>query len=404
MRKPGTKNNKIKHPEGWRFDFVTSVEEIEAIRPIWNQMQNTESSPAVNADIDRYLTIIEAMNGAVQPYIMILFHNDNPTSMVVAWIEINKLRLKLGYKTLMNPKLKCLSVVYGGILGEKSDDICNFLIRGLIEQLRSGKVSMIYFNHLRTDSQIYTLSKKLPGIFGRGYFPKIESHWIIFVPETIELFYQSCSASSRKQYKKCVRRLEKNFPGKVRIVTYSQENNLDEAIRYASHVSAKTYQHSIGCGFVDNPFTRALLKNAAQNGWLRIHIMFINDEPCAYEVWVRYGKAYHGHGIGFDPKWQKWRIGTVLFQKTLESVCDDPDVERIDFGFGDADYKRSYGDKEWKEASVYIFAPRFYPILVNMLRTSMMVLNSVFEYFLRKTGLENKIKSYWRKRLAQKAS
>ena len=37
-----------------------NLEEVESIRPIWEEMQRKEYHPVVNADIDRYLPVIKA--------------------------------------------------------------------------------------------------------------------------------------------------------------------------------------------------------------------------------------------------------------------------------------------------------------------------------------------------------
>jgi len=300
--------------------------------------------------------------------------------------------------------MRCLSIIYGGILGQPTKETSVVLIRELMNILSRGEVDTIEFNHIRMESPLYQLSRKMPGVFSRDYFPIIEPHWVMTIPKNIESFYQTISSGSRKQYKKCIRRLEREFPGQVRYQIYSQENHFDEAIKYVSLISEKTYQYSMGCGFVNNCFTRTLLQKAAQKGWLRIHILFIGSEACAFEIWLRYKKIYFGHGIGFDPKWKKWRVGTVLFLKTIEILCADTAVEFIDFGFGDADYKRSYADIQWQEASVYIFARRFYPSCINILRTCVAAMNAVLEYVLNKSGLTNRIKRFWRNRLEEKSS
>lgn len=398
------KTKKTTLPEGWKFSIATSIEEIEAIRPTWEKILKEEPKPKINANIDRFLSVIQATNGKVQPYVMILFHNNNPTAMIVARIGKHRLDIKLGYKTILRPKLQSLTVDYGGILGKPDRDVCQIIIRGLLGQLQSRKVSMIYFNHLETNSHIYTLSRKLPGILSKDYFPKVEPHFCMSVPENLEQFYMSRSANHRAKLKRYIRKLEKNYPNRIKIVTYSQEADLDEAIKAASQISRLTYQYGLGYGFTDDHKTRCLLTTAAKQGWLRIHILYINDEPCAFENWLKYEKAYVGHGIGFDPKWKKWRIGTVLFLKTIELLGADPAVEVIDFGFGDAEYKRSYNNKKWQEASVYIFAPRFYPICVNILRTCIRAVESALEYFIKKTGTKKLIKRCWRNRLSRTAS
>jgi hypothetical protein len=129
--------------------------------------------------------------------------------------------------------------------------------------------------------------------------------------------------------------------------------------------------------------------------------MYIGDLPCSFQFGLKYGQTYFLEQIGFDSSWEKFEVGTVLFLKVLESLCGDPTVRSLDFGFGDAPYKEQYGDEHWMEASVHIFAPRLYPICINISHSSMMGLNLALERTLIKTGFLSWIKKHWRSLLQQ---
>ena len=388
----------------WQVTIVKTLDEIEAIRPIWEEMQSNESSAQVNADYERYLSVLKTTGDNVQPYIILIKHKDHLKTMVIAITETHQIACRIGYLTILKPRMRCLSVVYGGILGQPSNEVCSFLINELMKILRSREIDMVFLNHLRTDSYIYQLSKKLPNILSKGYFPEVENHRCMSVPENLEQFYKARSKKHRANLKRYQKKLEKEYPNSIKIITYSQEADLDKAIKAASRISLSTYQYGLGYGFTDDSKTRNLLTTAARQGWLRIHILYINDEPCAFQLGLKYGKTYFLEQIGFHPRWKQWNVGTFLFIKVLEDLCQDCAVEKLNYGFGDAPYKRSYGDKSWDEASVYIFALRFYPICVNMLRTYIMILNSALEYTVNKSGLTNRIKRLWRNRLEKNIS
>jgi len=249
---------------------------------------------------------------------------------------------------------------------------------------------------------MYQLSRKIPGILSRGYFPEIENHWCMPVPDDIEQFYLARSKKHRANLKRCISKLEKEYPNSIKVITYSEEADLDDAIQAAAQISCSTYQRGLGCGFTDDSRTRGLLIQAARQGWLRMSVLYIDGQASAFQIGLSYHREYKLAEIGFDPKWGKFNIGTVLFLKVLEEICSDQDIESFDFGFGHADYKQSYGSQKWQEASVYIFAPRFYPVLVNMLQSSMLGLSLGIEYVLNKTGFTGCIKRHWRNWLQAK--
>jgi hypothetical protein len=126
-----------------------------------------------------------------------------------------------------------------------------------------------------------------------------------------------------------------------------------------------------------------------------MHILFIDKEPCAFQLGLQYHKTYLLRKIGFNPEWKKYGIGSTLFLKVLENLCRDPAVEYMDFGPGDSDYKKSFGDECWDEAMVYIFAPRFYPVCVNLLHSLTAAMRMSISYLARKTGFQGWLKRWW---------
>ncbi len=388
----------------WKITIARNFEEIEALRPMWEQMQHNELWPAPDADIDRYLSVIKATADGVQPYIMLLEHNNGPAAMIICRLEKHQLKLKLGYGELLKPELKCLTVVYGGILGQPEDDLCSLLVSELMKQLRSNKVDMTYFNRLKTDTAFYQAIRRIPGYLVRSSSPEIEEHWHMSVPDNIEQFYSARSHKHRANLRRAIRKFEQDFPGKNIFSTYTSEGDVDEFIRIAADVSSKTYQHALGVGIVNDERTRYLMTSAASKNWFSGHILYAGDKPCAFQYGFRYEKVYYLVSIGYDPAFRSYWPGRILFLKVLESLCVDPSIKMIDFYFGDAWYKKHYGTEHWSEACTYIFAPRLRLILINMLRSSTMRVNSGLAYLFNKIGAVDLIKRKWRDLLQPKSS
>ncbi len=390
------KKDKRKAENNLEIVTIKSIEEVEAIRPIWEEMQRNQSYPVLNADIDRYLAVIKAMEVQTQPYVILFRHQNEPIAMVIARLEKHKLECKVGYKVILSPLVRCLTVVYGGILGQDGEKVCSTIVEELLSVLRRGEADMIWLNNLRIDMPIYPLIRTKPNFLCRNHFPRIDPHWTMSIPENIDLFYQARSKKHRANLRRCTRKLEKEYPNQVKIVTCCQENELNSAIKAASQISSNTYQCGLGRGFADNSQTRTILTTAARLGWLRMSVLFIGDEPSAFQIGLRYRKRYFLEKIGFDPKWAKFDVGTVLFLSVLEDICADSDIKFIDFGFGDAEYKQYYADKKWPEASVYISALRLYPILLNLIDSAIRGLSLGAVFLVHKLDFTDKIKRRWR--------
>jgi hypothetical protein len=149
---------------------ATNFEEIEAIRPIWEQMQRDEPRPVPNADIDRYLSVVKTSGDDMRPHVMVMKCDGHPVAIAIGRIEKRRLDFKLGYKTLFRPALRCLTIVYGGIIGQPSAELCEVLIGEIMNVLRRGQADLAFFFHLGIDSPIYKLCNTVPFFFLRSQF------------------------------------------------------------------------------------------------------------------------------------------------------------------------------------------------------------------------------------------
>lgn len=96
----------VNNTEGhWQSFVARSLKEIEAIRPIWEEMQRDETFPKHNADIDKYIATVGAMNSNVQPYVVLMKQGGKPMVMIVGRVEKQRLVCRIGYKVLCKPAI-----------------------------------------------------------------------------------------------------------------------------------------------------------------------------------------------------------------------------------------------------------------------------------------------------------
>ncbi len=382
--------------DGMQIVHAKTIEEIEALREPWCQLQQEHAASQISVDIDRYISILNGRQNVLNPHVVFLFKDNLPICTAIGRIEKHPLQCKIGYKNIMTTSLKGLCVEYDGIFGRLDEAITRRLLGVLMSLTKSKEVDLICLNHVKVDSLLYKFSQTLPAYFCRGRFNKIEVHWSMTVPEDIEDFYQARTRNHRHNLKKKVRRFEKEFSGRTKIVTYRHENELEEAATAAEKISSRTYQHGLGVGFIYDSALRSMLSTAAEKGWMRMSIIYVDEEPCAFQLGFYYGNMYYLDQVGYDHDWGKWSIGTVLFIKVLEDLCKEPSINRFDFGFGDADYKRNYSDRKHDEETVYIFAPRLYPMMIKGLKSTFHSLDSNMSSIIHKVGIGKKIKKAWR--------
>jgi hypothetical protein len=384
----------------WKTVLARDLKEIESVRSTWEQLQSDERHPTPNANIDRFLSVVEAHEDKLRPYAMVVEHFGRPVAMIIGRIEKHKIGIKLGYKTLYCPWSRCLRIVYGGVLGQPDAQLSSLLVDELMKQLRQRQFDIVYFNYLRTNTPFYQAVQKTPGFLTKDHFPRIVEHWCMSVPDTIDQFYSARSRGHRHNLRRAIRKFDEECPGESKVVNYTTESDVDDFVRIAADLSSKTYQSALGVGIADNGHTKCRIRSAAARGRFRGHILFAGEKACAFQLALHYQKIYYMVNIGYDPALSSYKPGLILFLKVLESLCNDPSTNTIDFYFGDAEYKHRYGTEHWPEACIHIFGPRLCPVFINALRSSVSGTNAGLQHLANKIGFANWIKRRWRTALS----
>jgi hypothetical protein len=388
----------------WKIIVARNVEEIEAIRSIWEQMQRDELNPAPNADINNYLSVVDSMKDSVEPYVMIIHRNDEPKAMVIGRIGRQVIPCNVGYTSILNISLRCLTVVYRGILGRPNTETCSVLIEELMRMLGRGQADVVLFSHLPIDSEIYNLARSATSLFCRDHFPARLLHWKTSLPGSYEEFLRSLSKNTRHNVRRYQNRLVSKYGDRLSVKCFTEDSQIDQLFKDTVEVAEKTYQHGLGSTFVDDAGTRNRVKLFVDRKLLAAYVLYIDDKPCAFWNGARYGKTFFTWTTGYDPSFQNDRLGLILLVRFIEALCKDQNVDVIDFGFGDAQYKQNFCNISWAEATTYIFAPRLYPTVVNALRNFTMAVGLGLKYILNKFSAVGWIKRRWRNLLRPKSS
>jgi hypothetical protein len=381
---------------------IKNRKDLENIMKEWEELQKAEFSPVLGVDPWHYICELESLNLKAEPYILCLYREGRLEGMLVGRYQIVSMPIRLGYLTIMKPRFRVIHVFHGGVLGRKSIEDCSLLMKALRDCLNKGDADLAAFNHFHCDSVIYRVIRSETPFLSLGYSPRIEGHWKMEMPKCLNEFIGSKSYKWRKTLRQSIKKLEKSH--RVQMKTYSEGDKLEEGILAAASVSSKTYQYSLDAGFLDNPQMRGYLLSAARRGWLRIYILYINNEAAAFEWGIEYERTLFLRALGFDPKWKSWSVGTVLSLKVLEALCEEANVDRIDFGFGDAEYKKIFCNTRSDTRGLTVCADRLYPRFLNAVRMAIVLMEMAAVFVANKLGLERKFKRDWRDRLRHKVA
>lgn len=368
-----------------------SVAEVEALRETWAAFRWHP-----NSDIDHYLAVVGSKREVVRPHVITLWHKRTAVSMLVGRIEQGPFELKLGYRRLQGPRLRLLRLVYAGHLGHRSRQHCALLVAEVCRCLRSREADVAAFHFVPVDSLLYQAARSQPPLLCRDPLVKPNSHWGIELSGSFAAYLETLSKSTRKHLRNYRNRLEKDFPGRVSFRSLSEPGELEGAMADVERIARQSYQRGLGAGFADTAEQRQRMAAALAMGWLRVYLLYLDGAPAAFDVGLAYGDTlYLQHGA-FDQAYSRYHPGIVLLAREIEELCAQPGFRRLDFGFGDAEYKQIFGNQSWPEAIIHVFAPRPRPLTASLARVLVRGLELALEFALRKARLWRTTRRFWR--------
>lgn len=391
---PETRLDEQSTSGGYTVHVARTVSEVEALRPLWTKLQWHP-----NSDLDHYLAVVHSTPKVVRPHVSVIRRDGAPQSILVARLEKTALQLTLGYRALYQPMVRSITVIYQGVLGDDSRSHATVFAQALRKSLSDGEADVVWFNSLRKDSPLYCASQAASGAMLKDYFPTQNLHWRVHLPGTYEEFLRRLSSNTRHNLRRYSSRLLKTLGRDVAVRCYRQGCDLGRILNDSEVVASKTYQRGLAVGFVNDARTRLLTSMALDREMLRAYVLYIGAVPCAFWNGLLYKKSFFTVTTGMDPAYRELRLGTFLLTKVFEDMCQEGGAERVDFGFGDAQYKRDFCDESWQEVSFYMFAPTLHGLALNLLRTPPMLVDRLGRKALERTKLLQRVKRSWRNML-----
>jgi hypothetical protein len=376
------------------FKILHSLEETITMREVWTRLARHPF-----ADLDYYMMILGLRSEVIQPYVVLVLRNGEPITMAVCRIEHGGIDLKLGYWHLCRLPLRTLGVLYDGIVGEQTSETAEAVLTGLNLALKQRLADAVLLSYARKSSEVCKLAQKQAGFFCRDHVVRLQPHWKLSLEGGMEKINMGLSRNLRQQLRRKAKNLHERFPKAIKIRCFRYPEELEQMSRDVVSIARKTYQWGLGVGFLDNQETQARIAFEAHRRWLRIYVLYIAGQPCAYWWGIVFDNTFHSCALGFDPVYGEHSPGTYLLAKTLEDLCAEG-IEYVDYGIGEARYKQQFGSEQWLEGSVFLFAPTLRAVTLNMARTVNESLIAFIRQILQRFKIMETVKRFWRRRLA----
>jgi CelD/BcsL family acetyltransferase involved in cellulose biosynthesis len=163
-------------------------------------------------------------------------------------------------------------------------------------------------------------------------------------------------------------------------------------------VAKKTYQRGLNSGFFDNEEMRQRFTLFAKRGQLRVLMLEVAGMPKAFWLGSVYGETFHSEATGYTPDVKEFEVGTQVLARLLDELIKEG-IRTLDFGFGEAHYKKRFSDHCWREAGVKVFSQTYKGWLLYKYLEIIGRLDDFIRRSLQHLGLFDRIKQSWRAKL-----
>jgi hypothetical protein len=140
------------------------------------------------------------------------------------------------------------------------------------------------------------------------------------------------------------KRLTKAGPWRIDVVCGEEADallsqaDLQAAIAAYEAVYAQSWKQPEPCpGFMPG-----LIRTAAREGWLRLGVLWLNEQPLAAQVWLVQGGKANIYKLAYVRGFEKLSAGSVLTTALMQHTMDVDHVQEVDYLSGDDAYKADW--------------------------------------------------------------
>jgi len=312
----------------------------------WRRLWSEANRPAPNSQPERFLATTRAL--AAEPIILELADDESHRGLIVARRERMRIVRRIAYIPIRTPKLDTLVVVYGGILGNAS---LHTVMECLHEALKGEhRYDQIMLNKLAIDSELFAELLRRKDVVAQP----TSLHWVQLLDDSFHGTMKRHSGKHRRRLGWEERKIWESFDGKIEWRTLTRVEDTEQVLEDAAQIGERTYHAGVG-GLVDtSEVWRAQVRVAAEADQLRAHFLVGNGKPIAFVLGWNNHDSFHVVAMGYLPEHAKYSPGKHVLLRAIERACEDG-MKWVDYGFGDAEYKRIYGTQNWQESTVHIY-------------------------------------------------
>lgn len=362
----------------------------------------SRSAQRPNGHVERWLAVSSAMGPGVHPRAL-LVGNEQDAGVVLGRVGTHPRAVRVGYARLTLPGSRTLDIVDGGLLvSERHAHAAGVALGAMLDQ---RAVARVVIN--RVPQELWDLASSVcSSALSRDRSLRcrvaepVANVTFDIVPGSIERTMSALSKKRRHEVRREGRVLERELGPTLRLVQDRGTEGIGRILLWAQRVSQRTYKETLGVGFGATPVWRAMIETAASRGTLRSWFFVLGDRPIAFALGVREGRTFYLESMGFDPEHARLSPGKQVLLRAVESLCFDG-VDRLDYGAGDAPYKRVFGTRARQVRNFEIIGGGLDDRLVDRACSAVNTAHNTIAHCAQHIGASATLKRAWRRQLTK---
>lgn len=247
-------------------------------------------------------------------------------------------------------RVRTLHCLGGRLVGDDRPEAIARLVGALAAEVASGGAAAV-FETVEVGSPLWTALHAAPASSAVSIhvLAAPQPRWYLDFPTDGSDYWNRFSSKSRKN----LRRTASQLDHEIRRATRAAD--VPDLLEWLSRVSAASWQgRRLGVRFRNEEATSRRLESLAGIGALRSYVLFHAGTPVAFVHGTQFGDCYTFEETAYDGSLAAASPGRILCLRMIEDLLGERTPARLDFGAGDAEYKRFFGTRSVSCASLLL--------------------------------------------------
>jgi hypothetical protein len=384
---------------GYKVEVVKSISGLDNVVEKWRTFLEEKAEwYTFNQDpkVIRLRLLLDKEN--YSPSICIVQLNGEIKCIAPCYIHRTSFPLRFSIINIASPSVRLLRVYGGNFVFARNADK-NACITAVLGAIKAGKVEfdLVWIQDLAVPGPLWNYFHE-SNVRKRFSFhmsiisPKMEKRHYLELPTSYEEWLGSLRSKTRQTMQRRTQRFKKQVKLPVELVRVTRPDQVHWFLDQVNYLFPLTWQANVYKKEARNSTQQITgFSEIAANGWLRSYVLMVGEQPIAFLVGYQYAGIYVFEEPGYGPKYTRLGPGSVLNHLMIEDLFQNEPPKVLDFGFGDNQYKRTFGNVVHDECSVYLVPPNRWWIMVSIQRGMNFFYTSI-RFWLIKLGFDRQVR------------